>query len=266
MIFNSDQLSLQLLEVVRLDEETATVRTKPRPFYALSLRQTGETDIVSKKGTVHLKGRDLALFRPNFGYTRYSKNDKKIVFHFSLQNRSAHQNVLESESDYIEVLHDFRFDSLWPIFCEAYEVWSSQESGYHIRCTALLYSIFADVRKHLVNTPKDISTLTGAVCEYISAHYHENSLNVEMLAERFYVSSTRLRDCFNKDLGIAPKAYIIKIRMEKAQALLNAGSYSIADVAERTGFRDSKNFSTAYKKYFGYSPSAQKYKDFRAID
>lgn len=73
------------------------------------------------------------------------------------------------------------------------------------------------------------------------------------------MSDTYFRRLFRRDLGVSQKQYLNDLRLEHAQALLNAGYYTIADVAEMVGFRDSKNFATAFKKSFGYPPSAQTY-------
>jgi transcriptional regulator GlxA family with amidase domain len=47
--------------------------------------------------------------------------------------------------------------------------------------------------------------------------------------------------------------------MERAKSLLNAGYDPVSSVAEKVGFRDAKNFATAFKKQFGYPPSRQRY-------
>lgn len=52
-----------------------------------------------------------------------------------------------------------------------------------------------------------------------------------------------------------PKDFVRDIRMKKAAHLLREKKYSIGEIAYLTGFPNSKYFSTAFKKYYGTSPS-----------
>lgn len=260
MLFELDELHLQLLEVLYLEEEAVVMRTRARPFYALSLRQSGDTGILLMDGTqVHLGERDLALFHPNTAYTRRSQHDRRYVFHFSLQN----QVYVPDKAPKIEILRDFRYDTLLPLFTEACRIWNAGEAGYHIRCTALLYTVFAEIREHLHPNRQEYSPIVAEAMRELQTHYCDPELSVSVLADRLHISTAYLRSCFGRELETTPKAYLNSLRMYRAQTLLNTGYYTVSGVAEQVGFSDAKNFTTAYRKYFGYPPSAQKYDDFR---
>lgn len=259
MLFDREQLQIQLLEVLSFDDNAVTMKTRARPFYALSLRSDGETDIVLQNGNhVRLIGRDLSLFHPNQSYTRYSHHDRRIVFHFSLLHPAA-----EADRDLpIEVLHDFRYEVLLPLFEEACRVWHEQAPGYYYQCTAILYQIIAEIQKHRYADQPETSALVSRALSYMEDRYHEAELNIAAVAAHLHISTTHLRNCFLRDLGTTPKVHLTALRMAHAQALLNSGYYSVASIAKQTGFRDAKNFATAYKKHFGYPPSEQRYENF----
>ncbi len=259
MVWEQDKLQLQLLEVLCLEEEAVVMRTRARPFYALSLRTKGDTEIVLEERSVKLGERDLALFAPNVAYTRYSRNDCKYVFHFSLHT----QKHWQEKTPEIEILHDFRYDIFLPLFEQACRIWNNREPGYHIRCTAILYTIFAEIRENLVVGQYQHSPLVEKALQYLDTRYQEKETTVAVLAKHLHVSTTHLRNCFLKELSITPKSYITTLRMNRAQSLLNTGYYTVAGVAEQVGFGDPKNFTTAYKKHFGYPPSSQRYEDFK---
>ncbi len=54
--------------------------------------------------------------------------------------------------------------------------------------------------------------------------------------------------------GLSPHDFILRIRMERAAALLKDGQ-PVLNVSIKTGFVNSKYFSTVFKKYFGVVPS-----------
>jgi len=110
--------------------------------------------------------------------------------------------------------------------------------------------------------PPQYTPLITEALRYLDAHYSENDTSVSLLAKHLHISTTYLRNCFLKELSVTPKAYLTSLRMTSAQSLLSTGYYSVSSVAEQVGFGDAKNFAVAYKKHFGYPPSAQRYQDF----
>jgi len=96
---------------------------------------------------------------------------------------------------------------------------------------------------------------------------NENISNVNMdvnfIAQQMGMSRASL---YNKtkgmmDMGISE--YIIKCRLEYARKLLDTTTLSIGEVAEQTGFKHSRNFSTVFKNIVGMSPSDYRKKDSR---
>lgn len=251
MIFEQENLSMQLLDVMYFDESGLVVRTKERPFCALSLRIEGDTEIVLKNHTaVRLGTHDLAFFPEELGYVRRAKRDRMIVFHFTVQGHEGRE---------IEVLHHFRYDTMLPLFEEALCVWQERAPGYRYRAAALLYRIFAEIRSGMDAGKSKISSTVAEALEKIAGRYRDPALTVAGLAAEAHMSETYFRRLFQKDLGISPKQYLDVLRMERAKELLNAGYDTVSAVAEKVGFRDSKNFATAFKKTFGYPPSKQHY-------
>ena len=52
----------------------------------------------------------------------------------------------------------------------------------------------------------------------------------------------------------SPGEKVKEIKMEHALSLLQYFDYPVSEVAERVGYMNMSNFSTAFKKYFGYPP------------
>lgn len=77
----------------------------------------------------------------------------------------------------------------------------------------------------------------------------------ESLAAVAHLSPSRFAAVFKAALGMAPIDYVVKLRMQRAQQLLQAGEYSVEQVASQVGFQDAFYFSRLFKAHFGCSPA-----------
>lgn len=246
MVFERDDLSFRLIDVLYFDDRgTVTMKTKARPFCALSLRIKGDADIYMQGEVIKLTAHDLSFFPANRPYTRKAEGDQMIVFHFFAENCVTYG---------IEVLHDVGFERLLPLFEEALRVWRAREPGYRYRASAILYEVFAAIREELGARPERMNPVVYEALAKISEHYADPSLSVGLLASEAHMSDTWFRKQFSRDMGVPPKKYINDLRLDYANSLLGAGYDTVAGVAVKSGFRDAKNFSTAFKKRFGYPP------------
>jgi|GEM_PF-3345532 len=86
------------------------------------------------------------------------------------------------------------------------------------------------------------------------------SLTAESVAEQLHISSYYLMHLFKEEMGMTFNQYLTKIRIEKAQEMIQSGKYKIYEVAQAVGYRDSAYFSYIYKKVTGHSPKREKNK------
>ena len=250
MFFEQEELQFQVLDVLSFREKDKTYKTYLRSHSALSLRRKADTEIEYRGKTIHLKSHDLVFFPPDFGYIRRTKEDDMIVFHL---------NVIQGElPDELAILHLDRFDRLWPMFEEALEEWERGRPGYQYRVTAIVYRIFGEIQQRESRHENQNPTVATAKT-WLEQSFWDPEVTVAVLAEQLHISETYLRRVFQKELGVSPKQYLNNLRMERAKSLLNAGYDPVSSVAEKVGFRDAKNFATAFKKQFGYPPSRQRY-------
>ena len=64
-----------------------------------------------------------------------------------------------------------------------------------------------------------------------------------------------LSDLFSGVEGITIEKYLIQLRIEKVKELLVYDRYSLAEIAEITGYSSSQHLSTQFKQVTGLSPS-----------
>lgn len=83
-------------------------------------------------------------------------------------------------------------------------------------------------------------------------------ISITQLAKEIHTSEDHLYNLFKKNIGISPKQYLIKTRMNEARNLLINTSMSIKEISDNVGFSSPYAFSNAYKKYFDKSPNSHR--------
>lgn len=91
---------------------------------------------------------------------------------------------------------------------------------------------------------------------FILNHLSSSELSCKTIAKEVNISEVYMRKLFVKYRHMPTSEYLRKVRMNHAQRLILEG-YSISATAESIGYSDIYQFSRAYKKYFGVSPSYQ---------
>ncbi len=76
------------------------------------------------------------------------------------------------------------------------------------------------------------------------------------LAKACHLSTRHLQRSFQQTLGIAPRTYWMKCRIQSACDALRNTHESLADMAHRLGFCDQSNFSAHFKTHTGQTPLA----------
>lgn len=77
---------------------------------------------------------------------------------------------------------------------------------------------------------------------------------IEHLAADLHISRARLCAAFKAETGEGVGAYIARRRMDKACALLERGSASVAEVAAACGYAHQSSFAEAFKRATGKTP------------
>lgn len=90
------------------------------------------------------------------------------------------------------------------------------------------------------------------ICKHINSDLTQ-SLSLEQLAEKFYISKTHLNRLFKTNVGTTVGQYIQLKRLFLAKELLQQGVHP-TEVYSQCGFHDYTTFYRAFKKQFGYSP------------
>lgn len=97
--------------------------------------------------------------------------------------------------------------------------------------------------------------LMERVMKVVNGHLDNSELNVEMLAEQVGLSRVQLHRRLKELTGIPASEFIRNIRLKQAAILLKDKKMNISQVAYAVGFTNHTHFSTAFKKFYGVSPT-----------
>lgn len=94
------------------------------------------------------------------------------------------------------------------------------------------------------------------IVEFVIANAFNPDFDLSMISERFSLSTDYVSTLIKRETGAAFKEYLTMIRIGEARTLLKSEKdLSIAEIAERVGYRKTSNFSKKFKELTGVLPS-----------
>ena len=97
--------------------------------------------------------------------------------------------------------------------------------------------------------------LMERIMKVINDNLDSPDLRVEMLSEEVGLSRAQLHRRIKEITGISTGEFIRNIRLKKAAELLAENKVNISQVAYMVGFSSQTHFSTAFRKFYGISPT-----------
>ncbi|MGV3529797.1 MAG: helix-turn-helix domain-containing protein [Flavisolibacter sp.] len=80
--------------------------------------------------------------------------------------------------------------------------------------------------------------------------------SIPALVKKTGLNRDKLTWGFKNLFGQTVHQFLIEARMHHAYKLLRAGEKSLKFIASEAGYGSTQNFSTAFKKYFGFTPTS----------
>jgi AraC-like DNA-binding protein len=130
-------------------------------------------------------------------------------------------------------------------------VWDKREDLYKKQFPRCLEEICENIRK---NKTKSVSKIGGDVLNYINAHLDDPSLYIPAIADHFNISAPTLQKLVKDLSGETVSAYIESNRLKKAWEMLSSGGYSMAAIAEASGFANINSFYKTFRRVYGTAP------------
>ncbi len=229
------------------NEKNTGARRKKRPLWGLVIKYEGETiykangkEYISNIGNPALlpKGSDYDWHCTESGHFSIIEFDCEKtcsdIFSFNVKNGENYLNIMKK----MEINR------------------AMKRSAYKLEELKDLYGLLALLLK---NAERKYISSAGEkkilpAIEYIAKNYNRSISNDE-LAAAAGLSTVYFRKLFKDVTGTSPIAYIQSIKMKKASEMLKSDYSSITDIAYSLGYNNVYEFSRAFKKYVGVSPS-----------
>jgi len=208
----------------------------------------------------------ICLFPSGAGSSQWMIADKLHFLHIYFDGRSFEQSLIHSMKNPASH-YNFRevFQENCPVISSAAHSvaqadWTDASLSLGIDSLVswvLLHAVRAYSLSDLepVDVRGKFSKLhTSDITDYLEANLGE-AIRLEELARLCNLSRYHFLRKFKNTFGNSPHAYLTKLRLGRAHELLTAHKLKITTVALECGYNQHSQFSTAFKRHFGYSPS-----------
>lgn len=101
--------------------------------------------------------------------------------------------------------------------------------------------------------PPELAEIQRKICGNL-----DKPLPLNALAKEAGMSLSAMNRLFREYLKMPPHRYIREQRMRAAEEMLRLNALSVKETAAAAGYENALNFSTEFRKFYGYPPSAVK--------
>lgn len=161
----------------------------------------------------------------------------------------SRQSAVIRQEMFGELLHDVG---------KLHRISGIREAGYRTAMMANFLMILHELcSTALVPTLENFSKVSriSDVITFMKNSYNKTH-SLESLARRAGMSISGFQQKFRLLMGTSPMNYLLQLRLDAAaELLLVQRDFSVADIAERTGFYDGNYFARCFKKQFGITPT-----------
>ncbi len=203
-------------------------------------------------GKIKINGKNHAIKSGNIAFVSANSqhgehhNEKCKAIYFGFETDDIN---IAKEGVYTNVTG---FETLQNIAERIYTEFNNQDEEYELIAAAKIVEFIVLFGRHISNASKPDRSL-----DHCADHFRQNfasQINIKEVVEGYGFDYERFRKEFKQKYGLAPKQYIIELRLNHAYNMICNGGVSCTDVAMYCGFSDGSQFSKMFKKRYGITP------------
>lgn len=240
MIYNFEELSFQILSIFQTKHKDGFFRVDARPYAALAIRLRGSSEFSVAQKRISVGEGDVLFIPADLPYEAAYEGSEMIVIHFRSCNYS--------EPEFFRPCNRARLRAL---FLRLLSDWNG-------KCSVnLAKSQIYEILDTMASDKKSALQSAGfeRCLQYMEENFCDPEIDIAKVCRIGFISQSGLQRAFYQHCGMAPKAYLTKLRVSKALELLAENTLTVKEIAFRCGFSDEKFFSRVIKKKYGFSPT-----------
>lgn len=241
-------------------EKLPTWRPRGRLDYQLLYVAAGKTHFLFREGERTVPAGHMVLYLPRQEqHYEYFAADRPEVYwvHFTggdVKNILRHYGIPLTENVFYAGVSSVYSQLFRQIMYEL----QSQETGFDELTEMYLRQILLLAGR---DRQKQQPAMNGFLLEemnlarrYFHEHYNE-PICIEEYARSHHMSVSWFLRNFKQVTGISPMQYVLALRMNNAQNLLETTDYNVAEIASIVGYDNPLYFSRLFRKQKGVAPS-----------
>ena len=217
---------------------------------------TGYVKLDGKR--VEMTPGSVVIFQP-WQYREYdlfrNKISKSYYMHFN--GEACEKLIRELKLDTGNIFHIGISLTLTKLLDDLISEFNAKKEHYEYMCYGYAMAILTLISRKLSDTPREYSATRkqiSEVCRYIYENC-EKITSIGELAQICHLSESRFSHLFSEMMGMSPKNYLLRIRIESSKELLTKTDMSIGEISLAVGLRDQNYFSRLFKRFTNISPS-----------
>ncbi len=162
--------------------------------------------------------------------------------------------------DYSRILDRLNmFDEIYSCYSLGYV---KEYMIYSSMCLYMFLASFIYLEQYrLINLPTHLEyPFSSKVVHYLQEHIHQN-ITLDQVANHFKYSTSHFCTLFQKETGVSPISYFIRLKMQKACQYLEMTNIKVSQIATILGFEEPAYFSKMFTKIIGETPSEYRKKE-----
>ena len=234
------------------------LRQGGRADYHLLYIAAGEGWVRSGDRLLRAEEGSVVLFRPYERQEYFVTGDPPSVSYYLHFTGKECRPLLEELGLWNITLYPMgRSEELETLFPTLLMEHSFKKTAYEPYCAALLLQLLTIVARGCSGIKRQEKRMEERILPALELMHRElhRELTAEELAAACCLSVGHMEHLFRSAVGVAPHAYLITLRLERAKELLLDSDSSVAQIGRSIGFCDQNYFSRFFKSRVGLSPS-----------
>ena len=99
----------------------------------------------------------------------------------------------------------------------------------------------------------DEKTMIERALLYINQNF-DKDISLKTVADQVYLSEDYFGKLFKKNTGSNFSNHLLSVRMQKAIELLKTGHYTVTEIGEMVGYKNTNYFIKVFREYTGHTP------------